>query len=488
MKKYEITFSIVKIPLDFLIVFLSFFIARELRLITDWIPWVVLPIQTIWDDSLAKFALFGSFLYIFILASHKLYQIKISNSKIKEILELVRYWIYAFIFFSVFAYLWKWFIYEKNEIPRLIILYSFIIATFFNILTRLVLNKIQNYLLENKIIPKTKILLISNKSENELQEIINDIKNAHIYKIIWYINKKNINIENLKYLWNLNKLEEKLKDIDEILFIDSDFNNNELFKIWELCKIYWIRYRYITNLFDITKLNTELTLINNIPVIEIKNTSLDSWWRVIKRSFDLIWSFIWIIVLLPVFIIIWILIKIEDPTWPAIYKNRRIWQKWKEFNLYKFRYLKWKYCVKDCYWVNPNEDEALKYEQELIKEMSVRNWPLYKIKNDPRKTKIWNFIEKYSIDELPQLFNVFIWNMSLIWPRPHQPREVEKYETHHKRVLTIKPWISWMAQVNGRETNSFDDEVKLDTFYIENWSLLLDLKILFKTIGSVIKR
>lgn len=130
MKKYEIILSIIKIPLDFIMIFFSFFLAREIRAIPDLIPWVVLPTQTIQDSSLIKFALFWSFLYILILAIHKLYQIKISNSKIKEILELIRYWFYAFLFFSVFAYLWKWFIYEKNEIPRLIILYSFIIWSF----------------------------------------------------------------------------------------------------------------------------------------------------------------------------------------------------------------------------------------------------------------------------------------------------------------------------------------------------------------------
>jgi lipopolysaccharide/colanic/teichoic acid biosynthesis glycosyltransferase len=130
----------------------------------------------------------------------------------------------------------------------------------------------------------------------------------------------------------------------------------------------------------------------------------------------------------------------------------------------------------------------LDLEEKLIKEKSTRNWPLYKIKNDPRKTKIWNFIEKYSIDELPQFFNVLIWNMSLVGPRPHQPREVEKYLMKHKRLLTIKPWITWMAQVNWRENNDFEKEAKLDIYYIENWSLLLDLKIILKTITHILYR
>ena len=150
--------------------------------------------------------------------------------------------------------------------------------------------------------------------------------------------------------------------------------------------------------------------------------------------------------------------------------------------------MKWKYCIKDAYNINENKDPALKFEEELIKNNSTRNWPLYKIKNDPRKTKVWNFIEKYSIDELPQFINVLVWSMSIVWPRPHQPREVRKYNLEEKRLLTIKPWITWMAQVNWRENNNFKKEATLDIFYIENWNILLDLKIILKTFSVIFRR
>ena len=150
--------------------------------------------------------------------------------------------------------------------------------------------------------------------------------------------------------------------------------------------------------------------------------------------------------------------------------------------------MKWEFCTKDAYKNVSSDDKAFEYEEQLIKKNSTRKWPLYKIKDDPRKTKIWNFIEKYSIDELPQFFNLIIWNMSLVWPRPHQPREVEKYSIDQKRLLTIKPWITWMAQVNGREQNDFEKEAEFDIFYIENWSMTLDFKIIFKTFWVVLKR
>ena len=498
MKKNEIIFWSIKLPLDFLTVFISFFIARELRLITDLILSINLPIQTIDSKSLFIYAIIWSFLITFLFSIHSLYFIKITYSKIKEFLEIVRYSFYSFIFFSVIVFLWIWFIFEI-EIPRLIILFTFIISTILIILQRIILNNIQYFLLKKWIITKKKVILINNKNEEKIKAILKDLKDSKIYEVIGYINTIHNKFEkkswknifwDIKYLWSIDKakilFEEK--KCDEILYIDSDFSKKELIELWELSRIFGIRYRYITNSFDITKTNTTLSLINKIPVIEIKNTPLDNWWRILKRIFDILAWIIWIIIFSPILIIISILIKFENFKAPVIYKNKRIWQNWKIFNLYKFRYLKWKYCIKDSYWVDKNNDKALKFEQKLIKESSSRNWPLYKIKNDPRKTKIGNFIEKYSIDELPQFFNIIIWNMSLVWPRPHQPREVTKYTLEQKRVLTIKPWITWMAQVNWRENNDFKKEADLDIFYIENWSFLIDLKIILKTFSVIFKR
>jgi len=489
MKKQDIVFAIAKLPLDFIIIFCLFYISREIRQINDFIPWVNLPLQTIDDTSLFFFALYGTLLYIFIFAIHWLYFIKITSSKISEFLQIIRYSFYWLIFYSFFVYLWKWIIYEI-EIPRLIVLFTFIIGTLAVILERIFLNKFEYFLLKKWFLSKRKILLINNKPKNKIENIIKDIKDAKIYKIIWYSNIEKVDWLKISYKWNIDKLKKlfESKKCDEVLYIDSDFSKNELHNLWELTRIFWVRYRYITNSFDVTKTNTSLSLINKIPVIEINNTSLDSWWKVFKRIFDFLSWIIWVIVFSPIFIIVSILIKIEDPKWPIIYKNKRIWQNWKEFNLFKFRYMKWKYCVKEAYNIDPKKDKALEFEKKLIEKNSTRNWPLYKIKNDPRKTKVWTFIEKYSIDELPQFFNLILWNMSLVWPRPHQPREVEKYDIEQKRLLTIKPWITWMAQVNWREKNDFKKEAELDIFYIENWTMLLDLKIILKTFNVIFSR
>lgn len=490
MKRHEIFFSIIKIPLDFLIVYFGFFIARKIRMWTDLIPWLELPIQTLPENELSIFALFWALLYIIVFAIHGLYNIQITHSKIKEFWDIVRYSIYWFLFFSVAVYLWKWFLYDGTEIPRLIILFTSCIAAFFSIFTRIFLNNIQALLLKKWHIPKRKLILIHNKNDQKLKEIYEDIKESKVYKVIGYISeKKQKNCNIYKYLWSVESLEKIMRrwGCDEILYIDSIFSKKDLFKIWDLSKTYGVRYRYITNSFDVTKSNITLSLINKTPVIEIKNTPLENWGRVIKRGSDIFGSIIGIFLTFPLMFFIALLIKIEDPSGPIIYKNRRIGQWWKTFDCYKFRYLKWEYCTKESYG-NKKDDPALLYEQELIRKNNTRKGPLYKIENDPRKTKIGTFIEKYSIDEIPQFFNVLKGNMSLVGPRPHQPREVSKYKEYQKRLLTIKPGITWMAQVNGRDTNNFVKEAKLDIFYIENRSLLLDMKILFKTCWIILKR
>lgn len=490
MKHHELLFSLLKIPLDFCIVIGAFFLAKEIRLITDGIPGVVLPVRSIPGDTLLIFALFGALLYIVVFSLHHLYKLQVSHSKIAEILSVVHYSFYWFLFYSLWVYLGKGILYDGDEIPRLIILFTMILSMFGSSIMRIFLNSLQGYLLKIGKLGARNIVLVSNESDAKLKNIVRDIEKSKIYSIIWYSNSSENPGSNMNFIGDMDELESLLasRSVDEILYISSDYTKSELYHIWELAKIYGVRYRYITNNFDITKTNTTLSLIYQTPVIEIQNTPLEHWGRIIKRISDVLFSLGILVIGFPIFCIIAILIKLEDPSGPIVYKNRRIGQHGKLFNCYKFRYLKWKYCVKESYGVENAEDPAMEYEKELIEKNNSRSWPLYKIQNDPRKTRVWTFLEKYSLDELPQFFNVIRGDMSIVWPRPHQPREVMHYELYQKRLLTIKPGITGMAQVNGREKNNFETEAKLDIFYIENWSFLLDLKIVGKTLAIILSR
>jgi lipopolysaccharide/colanic/teichoic acid biosynthesis glycosyltransferase len=136
-------------------------------------------------------------------------------------------------------------------------------------------------------------------------------------------------------------------------------------------------------------------------------------------------------------------------------------------------------------------EEGNKMLNELIVNEKINTRasdPVHKIKNDPRITRVGRFIRRWSIDELPQLLNVFKGDISLVGPRPHMTLETARYERRHKKVFTIKPGITGLAQISGRSDLTFDEETKLDTYYIENWSLFLDLAILLRTPVAIIKK
>ena len=128
--------------------------------------------------------------------------------------------------------------------------------------------------------------------------------------------------------------------------------------------------------------------------------------------------------------------------------------------------------------------------EQKLEQLKIHNemsGPVFKMKNDPRVTHVGKFLRRWSLDELPQLLNVFLGQLSLVGPRPHQPDEIERYEKHHRRVLAIKAGVTGLAQISGSSDLPFEEEVALDTFYIENWSLWHDLRILILTVLKILR-
>ena len=190
-----------------------------------------------------------------------------------------------------------------------------------------------------------------------------------------------------------------------------------------------------------------------------------------KRLFDLVSSFILLVVSAPVFLLIAVLIKL-DSRGPVFYKQKRVGFKGKHFNFYKFRSM-----VAD----------ADKRKEELVEKNEVKDGVIFKIKQDPRVTKVGRFLRRHSLDELPQLVNVLMGDMSLVGPRPPLADEVAKYSHVHMQRLSIRPGMTGLSQVRGRSELTFTRWVKWDLWYINNWSIGLDLQILWRTIPAVIK-
>ena len=190
-------------------------------------------------------------------------------------------------------------------------------------------------------------------------------------------------------------------------------------------------------------------------------------YSVTKRLIDIVGSLCGIILLSPLFLIVAILIKLEDPKGKVFFAQERNGKYPKTFKMYKFR-------------------SMVHNAEELLKDLMDRNeqtGPVFKINDDPRITKVGKVIRRTSIDELPQLFNVLKGDMSLVGPRPPIPREVDQYNSYQMQRLAVKPGLTCIWQVSGRNNIGFDEWVEMDIEYIKTRNLWLDIKLIFKTVG-----
>lgn len=216
--------------------------------------------------------------------------------------------------------------------------------------------------------------------------------------------------------------------------------------------------------------NINCKMLSGYPMATFAASFTDSKWMVVKRIIDIVGGLVGCILSAPIILITAIPLLIESPG-PLIFKQQRVGKNGRLFNIYKLRSM----------YVDAEERKAALMTQNKMDGL------MFKVDNDPRITKVGRFIRKYSIDELPQFFNVLKGDMSLIGTRPPTVDEFEQYESRHKRRLSMRPGITGMWQVSGRsEIQSFEEIVKLDCEYIDKWTPMLDVKIFFKTIYVVL--
>lgn len=208
-------------------------------------------------------------------------------------------------------------------------------------------------------------------------------------------------------------------------------------------------------------------MANREAVIEINQSK---WYAATKRVSGSLLSILGLIILSPLLLIVCIAIKLEDPKGPILFKQVRVGKEERQFEIYKFRTMR------------ADAEEML---EELLKYNEIEG-AMFKMKDDPRITKIGKFLRKTSIDELPQLWNVVKGDMALVGPRPPLPREVAEYSAHDKKRLTVTPGCTGLWQVSGRNDLDFHQMVELDLQYIREASLLFDFKIMVKTVGVML--
>ncbi len=268
---------------------------------------------------------------------------------------------------------------------------------------------------------------------------------------------------------SLRELHQQLQ-LDEIIMADTSASSAAVLQVKQYCDSYQLTFRYVASLLQAQSLSIDIETIGGLPVVEVLRTRLAGWGRVFKRAFDLMLGLLAALVALPFGLIIAACIKLNTPG-PVLVGLPRVGADGRTFRVFKFRSM-----IKDAHLL----------KNDLIDRNERSDGPLFKLSRDPRVTSVGSFLRRFSIDEWPQVLNVLAGSMSLVGPRPHEPGEVERYDQSARKLLAIKPGITGLAQISGRSSLKFADEVRLDTFYVENWTPWLDLQIILKTPGVVI--
>jgi len=463
MKRSNIVFTALLLPVDYLMLVLAGVAAYFIRtsaLVSQWRP-VFFVIDLPFSEYLILVLTVAAF-WLVVFALNGLYEMGRRIKFIEEFFKIVIassaglmvIIIYIFIRGALFN-------------SRFIVLAAWVLAIIFVFFGRLALQFIRRYLVGNRDYGIERVLVIGN--DKVTGELVKEIENSPGIGMRLVAQIPAVDMEAVRRIVNQ-------AEVDEVLLGEINGSSQNILELINFCQERRIDFKFVPNLFQAMTANLEIDALGGVPVIEMKRTALDGWGRIAKRTIDIFFSTILLIIFSPIMAIIALAVKL-DSGGPVIYKNLRVGPK-QDFKVYKFRSFYFKYCTgEDC----PNSQEADAFENRLIKEKSIRRGPVYKIGDDPRRTRIGRFLEKWSLDELPQFWNVLRGEMSLVGPRPHMPKEVSQYQKHQMKVFNIKPGITGLGQISGRSDIDFEDEAKLDIYYIENWSSGLDIKIMFKT-------
>lgn len=281
-----------------------------------------------------------------------------------------------------------------------------------------------------------------------------------------------------QYLGHLSDLDAlkrfvRQREIDLVLQTDVQGESAATIGLIDFCRSNLLGYGFLPPvLVDVPHL-LQVERLGMLPIMRFQPTTLDGWGRIIKRLFDIVGSSVLLIILLPLGCLIALAVVI-DSGWPIFYQSTRVGEQGRK----RIRVLKFRSMVRDA--------DAQKIKLQALNHR--QDGPLFKIRRDPRVTRVGAVLRRWTLDEIPQLWNVLCGHLSLVGPRPHLPEEVAKYSAEQRRVFAVKPGMTGLAQVSGRSDLSFAEEVHYDLQYIEDWSLRLDLWILLRTIGVVLGR
>lgn len=292
------------------------------------------------------------------------------------------------------------------------------------------------------------------------------------YHVVGFVDDERVeDFGRFKALGTLEHIPHLIRDtgIDEVVIALPSASHQKIVEIMMQCERAGVEFRIVPDFYELSLSKVDINEINGIPLIGIREVSIQGWNLMLKRLMDVVISLCVLVVFSPLIAMIALAVKIDSPG-PMFFAQTRIGRGGKEFQFYKFRSMK----------------VGAEREVASLEELNEATGPLFKMRNDPRLTRVGRVLRRLSLDELPQFYNILTGEMSLVGPRPPIPREVEKYQDWHYKRLDVSPGLTGLWQVSGRSDLTFDEMVLLDIWYIENWSLGLDLKIMLRTIPAVL--
>ncbi|MBI4185724.1 sugar transferase [Candidatus Berkelbacteria bacterium] len=475
MKRSELFFNVLLVPVDAAAIVLGFLSAYWLRTTSDVI--YLIPIQ-----AYVTFVLSVLPLILIVFALEGLYTVHSGRRGVDEIAGIVVGTSLGVLLVIAAIFL------SNTEIgSRIVLLYAYLLSLMLVLVGRWVLRSIQRFLYRFNVGVHRVILLGRTEQTTHVRnEIVSNAQLGYIY--LGQIDSSPTLHSTVgpfdRRLGDINHLEEVLDQYrpDELIVTTTDLSDQQLLDLLALVKRRRIDLKLTSSLLGVQTARIQYLSMAGLPMFEVLRTPLVGWGKVAKRAMDVVGSVLALVIFSPLLLAVALAVGLTSPG-PIIYRNRRVGQEGVEFDTLKFRTMRQEFCTGVAY----GGSDALDYEQQLIALQNSRTGAVYKVANDPRLTPLGDFLRRSSLDEFPQFFNVLLGTMSLVGPRPHQPREVVKYAPWQRQLFTIKPGVTGLAQISGRSELDFDEEARLDISYIEHWTFWTDLRILLRTPLALIR-
>ncbi|MPZ13711.1 MAG: exopolysaccharide biosynthesis polyprenyl glycosylphosphotransferase [Chloroflexi bacterium] len=353
---------------------------------------------------------------------------------------------------------------------RLLFVYAWILAVGLTILGRVLIRLVQARLYERGHGVERVIVVGNNRLARMVMQMLAQEKHLG-YQVLGFVdNRARADFGRFRALGPVDQLPTLINHLQANHVVVALPAAQHAHVLWALdhCRRDGVSFSLVPDLFELRLSSVRLNTVSGIPLFGLNESNLVGWNLFMKRALDVVGSVMLLVILSPIFVVVAAAIRLESEG-PVFFRQTRLGKGGVPFTCFKFRSM------------HVGADS----QRDRLEALNEADGPIFKIRDDPRLTRVGRLVRRMSIDETPQLWNVLTGEMSLVGPRPPIPLEVERYEEWHRRRLETVPGITGLWQVSGRSELSFDEMVMLDLYYIENWSLVLDLQILARTVPAV---